>query len=73
MEYIVITDMRQPVGVETIIGREMVLNTSHIVSFEYLDDFLVDLYDAKSIIRTTQTVIYAKESLKEIKNLIDKR
>jgi len=73
MEYIIITDMRQPVGVETIIGRKTVLNTSHIVSFEELDDFLVDLYDAKSIIRTTQSIIYAKESLKEVKNLINKR
>jgi len=66
MKFIVVTNMRKPIGVETKTERKIFLNVNQIISFEELEDLLVDVYDAKSEIQTTRTNVYVKESVEEI-------
>ena len=49
-KFIVINDMRDPVGVEELIGRKTILNVDHIQSIEMVEDHIAEALNYKSVI-----------------------
>ena len=49
-KFIVITDMRDPVGVEEQVGRKTILNVDHIQSIEMVEDHIAEVLNYKSVI-----------------------
>jgi uncharacterized protein YlzI (FlbEa/FlbD family) len=49
-KFIVITDMRDPVGVEELVGRLTILNVDHIQSVEMVEDHIAEHLNYKSVI-----------------------
>ena len=49
-KFIVINDMREPVGVEVLIGRKTILNVDHIQSIEMVEDHIAEALNYKSVI-----------------------
>ena len=49
-KFIVITDMRDPIGVEELVGRKTILNVDHIQSIEMVEDHIAEVLNYKSVI-----------------------
>ena len=49
-KFIVINDMRDPVGVEELIGRKTILNVDHIQSIEMVEDHIAEALNYRSVI-----------------------
>ena len=49
-KFIVITDMRDTVGVEELVGRKTILNVDHIQSIEMVEDHIAEVLNYKSVI-----------------------
>ena len=51
-KFIIVTDMRDPVGVEELVGRKIVLNVDHIISVEAVEAHIAEHMNYNSIITT---------------------
>ena len=51
-KFIIITDMRDPVGVEELVGRKIVLSVDHIVSVEAVEAHIAEHMNYNSVITT---------------------
>ena len=49
-KFIVINDMRDPVGVEELVGRKTLLNVDHIQSVEMVEDHIAEALNYRSVI-----------------------
>lgn len=49
-KFIVINDMRDPVGVEELVGRKTILNVDHIQSIEMVEDHIAEALNYRSVI-----------------------
>lgn len=49
-KFIVVTDMRDAVGVEELVGRKTILNVDHIQSIEMVEDHIAEALNYKSVI-----------------------
>ena len=49
-KFIVINDMREPVGVEELVGRKTILNVDHIQSIEMVEDHIAEVLNYRSVI-----------------------
>lgn len=49
-KFIVINDMREPVGVEELVGRKVILNVDHIQSVEMVEDHIAEHLNYRSVI-----------------------
>ena len=49
-KFIVITDMRDTVGVEELVGRKTILNVDHIQSIEMVEDHIAEALNYRSVI-----------------------
>jgi len=49
-KFIVINDMRDPIGVEELIGRKTILNVDHIQSVEMVEDHIAEALNYRSVI-----------------------
>ena len=49
-KFIVITDMRDTVGVEELVGRLTILNVDHIQSVEMVEDHIAEHLNYRSVI-----------------------
>ena len=49
-KFIVINDMREPVGVEELVGRKTLINVDHIQSVEMVEDHIAEYFDYRSVI-----------------------
>ena len=49
-KFIVITDMRDPIGVEELVGRKTILNVDHIQSIEMVEDHIAEVLNYRSVI-----------------------
>ena len=49
-KFIVINDMRDPVGVEELVGRKVILNVDHIQSIEMVEDHIAEHLNYRSVI-----------------------
>ena len=49
-KFIVITDMRDPIGVEELVGRKTILNVDHIQSIEMVEDHIAEALNYRSVI-----------------------
>ena len=49
-KFIVVTDMRDPIGVEELVGRKTILNVDHIQSIEMVEDHIAEALNYKSVI-----------------------
>jgi uncharacterized protein YlzI (FlbEa/FlbD family) len=49
-KFIVITDMREPIGVEELVGRKTLINVDHIQSVEMVEDHIAEHLNYKSVI-----------------------
>ena len=49
-KFIVVTDMRDAVGVEELVGRLTILNVDHIQSIEMVEDHIAEALNYKSVI-----------------------
>ena len=49
-KFIIVTDMRKPVGVEELVGRKTLLNVDHIQSVEMVEDHIAEHLNYKSVI-----------------------
>ena len=49
-KFIVITDMREPVGVEELVGRKTLINVDHIQSVEMVEDHIAEHLNYRSVI-----------------------
>ena len=72
-KFIEITDMREPVGVEQIKGRIVLLNVDHIGSIDELEPHIAKEVGYNTFIQTTTSRHYVAESIIEIKENIWKR
>ena len=50
MKFIVVTDMRDAIGVEELVGRKTILNVDHIQSIEMVEDHIAEALNYKSVI-----------------------
>ena len=51
-KFIIVTDMRDPVGVEELVGRKIVLSVDHIVSVEAVEAHIAEHMNYNSVITT---------------------
>ena len=51
-KFIIVTDMRDPVGVEELVGRKIVLNVDHIISVEAVEAQIAEHMNYNSVITT---------------------
>ena len=51
-KFIIVTDMRDPVGVEELVGRKIVLSVDHIVSVEAVEAHIAEHMNYNSVIHT---------------------
>ena len=66
-KFIVINDMRDPVGVEQQVGRKTILNVDHIQSIEAVEAHIADVLNYKSVITMfSGGVFFPVESQEEI-------
>ena len=49
-KFIVINDMREPVGVEELVGRKTLINVDHIQSVEMVEDHIAEHLNYRSVI-----------------------
>ena len=49
-KFIVITDMREPIGVEELVGRKTLINVDHIQSVEMVEDHIAEHLNYRSVI-----------------------
>lgn len=49
-KFIVITDMRDAIGVEELVGRKTILNVDHIQSIEMVEDHIAEALNYRSVI-----------------------
>ena len=49
-KFITIKDMRDPVGVEELVGRLTIINVDHIVSIEAVEPHIADALNYKSVL-----------------------
>ena len=49
-KFIVITDMRDTVGVEELVGRKTILSVDHIQSIEMVEDHIAEHLNYRSVI-----------------------
>ena len=71
-KFIIITDMREPVGVEEIKGRSVILNVDHIVKIDNVEAHITEFLDYNcTILVSTGNHIYTKETLNEITQLLN--
>lgn len=49
-KFIIITDMREAVGVEELVGRKTLINVDHIQSVEMVEDHIAEHLNYKSVI-----------------------
>ena len=49
-KFIVIKDMRDPVGVEELVGRKTLINVDHIQSVEMVEDHIAEHLNYRSVI-----------------------
>ena len=65
-KFIFVTDMREPVGVEKITGRSVLLNVDQIVSAEQLEPHIAEEVGYKTFIETTRGRHYVVETMAEL-------
>lgn len=65
-KFIVVTDMRESIGVEKNIGRKTCLNVDQIVSIQSIESYLEEPLGYKTIIVTVKDNYYVSESMLEI-------
>ena len=66
-KFIEITDMRDPVGVEKIKGRTVLLNVDQIVLIDEIEPHIAEEVGYKTFIQTTTSRHYIAESLNMIR------
>lgn len=66
-KFIEVTDMRDPVGVEEIKGRTVLLNIDHIVSIDQLEPHIAEEVGYNTFIQTTNGRHYVAESMNMIR------
>lgn len=66
-KFIVINDMRDPVGVEELVGRLTIINVDHIVSIEAVEAHIAKELNYKSVLTLSSGgVFFPIESQEEI-------
>jgi hypothetical protein len=65
-KFIFVTDMREPVGVEEIKGRSVLLNVDQIVSIDQLEPHIAEEVGYKTFIETTRGRHYVAETMAEL-------
>jgi len=66
-KFITIKDMRDPVGVEVLVGRIVIINVDHIVSIEAVEDHIADALKYKTVLTLSSGgVFFPIESQTEI-------
>ena len=70
-KFIVVTDMRDAVGVEELVGRKTILNVDHIQSIEMVEDHIAEALNYKSVITMhSGRVHFPIESQEQVINAI---
>ena len=71
-KFIVITDMRDPIGVEELVGRKTILNVDHIQSIEMVEDHIAEALNYRSVITMhSGRTFFPSEYQADIMNLIN--
>ena len=71
-KFIVITDMREAIGVEEQVGRKTVLNVDHIQSIEGVEAHIADVLNYRSVITMhSGRTFFPSEYQADIMNLIN--
>lgn len=66
-KFIAINDMRDPVGVEELVGRKTILNVDHIVSIEAVEPHIADALNYKTVVTVVSGgVFFPVESQEEL-------
>ena len=66
-KFITIKDMREPLGVEELVGRLTILNVEHIVSIEPVESHVADMLKYKAVITVVSGgVFFSEESQEQI-------
>jgi len=66
-KFIVINDMREPVGVEELVGRKTIINVDHIVSIEAVEAHIADVLNYKTVLTVVSGgVFFPVESQEEL-------
>jgi len=65
-KFIFVTDMREPVGVEKITGRSVLLNVDQIVSAEQLESHIAEEVGYNTYITTTKGYLKVAETMAEL-------
>ena len=70
-KFIVVTDMRDPIGVEELVGRKTILNVDHIQSIEMVEDHIAEALNYRSVITMhSGRTFFPSEYQADIMNLI---
>ena len=71
-KFIIVTDMREPVGVEEEIGTTAIINIDHIVKIAAMEPHIAKVVGYNSTISlSTGSFIAAKQTLAEVTQLIN--
>jgi len=66
-KFITIKDMREPVGVEELVGRLTIINVDHIVSIEAVEPHIADALNYKAVLTVVSGgVFFPIESQEEL-------
>ena len=66
-KFIFVTDMREAVGVEELVGRKTLINVDHIQSVEMVEDHIAEHLNYKSVIvMSSGRTHFPIETLEEI-------
>ena len=71
-KFIIITDMREAVGVEEQVGRRTLINAEHIESIEGVEEHIAHVLNYRSVVTMSSgAVFFASEYQADIMNLIN--
>lgn len=71
-KFIVITDMREAVGVEEQVGRKVLINVNHIESIDGVEAHIAEVLNYRAVVITSSGRHYfASEYQADIMNLIN--
>jgi hypothetical protein len=74
-KFIIVTDVREPVGVEQVVGRKVLVSVDHIIKVEALEPHIAEALNYKATITLVSSGQYSnhvctKETYSEIIDLI---
>ena len=66
-KFLVLTDMREAVGVETVVGRKVVVNEDHIIKITAVEEHIAEALDYNATVSFVDgSYICVKETQEEI-------